>query len=148
MAVTPDGSKVYVTNFGDNGIGTTVSVINTSNDTVLSPPITVGTGPIGVAFTPDGSKGYVANFSSSTVSVINTSTSTATPAIGVFNGPAAFGQFILPRAFAGKPGTSNCVGQTTADLAKRFVDLTAATQALGFSSVSSLQAAIRQFCRT
>ena len=57
MAVTPDGSKVYVANRSDN----TVSVIATATNTVIGPPITVGSVPFGVAVTPDGSKVYVAN---------------------------------------------------------------------------------------
>ena len=42
MAVTPDGSKVYVANNAAN----TVSVIATATDTVTGPPIPVGRGPI------------------------------------------------------------------------------------------------------
>jgi YVTN family beta-propeller protein len=71
VAVTPDGSKVYVANYG-GGSGSIVSVINTATNTVGS--ITVGSGPFGVAVTPDGSKVYVANIGSNTVSVINTAT--------------------------------------------------------------------------
>ena len=57
VAVTPDGSKVYVTNarrqhrigdrHGDQHGG--------------RPPIPVGVDPVGVAVTPDGSKVYVTN---------------------------------------------------------------------------------------
>jgi YVTN family beta-propeller protein len=56
VAVTPDGSKVYVANQSSN----TVSVINTATNAVGS--ITVGSGPVGGAVTPDGSEVYVANF--------------------------------------------------------------------------------------
>jgi DNA-binding beta-propeller fold protein YncE len=38
--------------------------------------ISVGNGPVGVAFTPDGSKVYVANQYDHTVSVIATATNT------------------------------------------------------------------------
>jgi YVTN family beta-propeller protein len=72
VAVTPDGSKVYVANQNDG----TVSVIATATNTVVGSPITVGTLPFGVAVTPDGSKVYVANFASNTVSVIDTATNT------------------------------------------------------------------------
>jgi YVTN family beta-propeller protein len=71
VAVTPDGSKVYVANSHTN----TVSVIDTATNTVVGSPITVGTGPEGVAVTPDGSKVYVANLGG-TVSVIDTATNT------------------------------------------------------------------------
>ena len=71
VAVTPDGSKVYVTNNGDG----TVSVIATATNTVVGSPITVGNNPFGVAVTPDGSKVYVANVGGG-VSVIATATNT------------------------------------------------------------------------
>jgi YVTN family beta-propeller protein len=63
VAVTPDGSEVYVTNISSNN----VSVINTTTNTVTA-TIPVGGQPGGVAVTPDGSKVYVTNQSS--VSVI------------------------------------------------------------------------------
>jgi YVTN family beta-propeller protein len=42
VAVTPDGSKVYVANLADG----TVTVISTATNTVIGSPITVGSGPI------------------------------------------------------------------------------------------------------
>ena len=69
IAVTPDGTKVYVTNWGS----TNVSVINTATNTVTA-TVDVGTTPIGVAVSPDGTKVYVTNPSSNNVSVINTTT--------------------------------------------------------------------------
>jgi YVTN family beta-propeller protein len=59
VAVTPDGSKVYVTNLLSN----TVSVIATATNTV-SATIAVGDHPEGVAVTPDGSKVYVTKLGS------------------------------------------------------------------------------------
>ena len=56
VAVSPDGSKVYVANSNSH----TVSVIATATDTVTA-TIPVGNIPLGVAVTPDGSKLYVAN---------------------------------------------------------------------------------------
>ena len=47
VAITPDGKRAYVTNFGDG----TVSVITTATGAV-SAPITVGNGPAGVAICP------------------------------------------------------------------------------------------------
>ena len=69
VAVTPDGSKVYVA--GDH----IVSVISTVTNTVIATIPVPGTGvPMGVAVTPDGSKVYVANLSDNTVSVISAAT--------------------------------------------------------------------------
>ena len=65
VAVTPDGSKVYVTNVRDN----TVSVIDTTTNTVIGFPIPVGGNPVGAAVTPDGSRVYVTNAVGNTVSV-------------------------------------------------------------------------------
>jgi YVTN family beta-propeller protein len=89
--VTPDGSKVYVTNEDGN----TVSVIATASNTVGA-TVAVGTDPVGVAVTPDGSKVYVANNEPNTVSVIATASNTVTGTIAVGSGPFAFGSFIGP----------------------------------------------------
>jgi YVTN family beta-propeller protein len=56
-----------------------VSVIDTATNTVIGPPIPVGSGgnfPFGVAVTPDSSKVYVANSGANNVSVIDTATNT------------------------------------------------------------------------
>jgi YVTN family beta-propeller protein len=71
IAITPDGQKVYVTNFYDN----TVSVIETANDTVKE-TIDVGKAPVGVLITPDGSKVYVANSVGKSLSVIDAANDT------------------------------------------------------------------------
>jgi YVTN family beta-propeller protein len=56
IAVTPDGSQVYVANF-DSG---TISIISTATNTVTS-TITIGAGasPTDIAITPDGTYQYV-----------------------------------------------------------------------------------------
>jgi YVTN family beta-propeller protein len=72
VAVTPDGDHVYVSNAGEN----TVSVIQTSDNTVVGSRITVGNEPTGVAVTPDGDHVYVSNRWDDTVSVIRTSDNT------------------------------------------------------------------------
>jgi YVTN family beta-propeller protein len=83
VAVSPDGSKVYVTNsVSPTG---TVSVIDTATNTV-SATIPVGVFPEGVAVSPDGSKVYVANHGSinpGPVSVIDTATNTVSAAVPV-----------------------------------------------------------------
>ena len=71
MAVTPDGTRAYVTNSG----GDTVSVIDTATNTVTA-TIPVGDSPVGVAVTPDGTRVYVTNADRDTVSVIDTATNT------------------------------------------------------------------------
>ncbi|MDV6036067.1 YncE family protein [Bacillus sp. SM-B1] len=71
IAITPDGSRVYVTNELDH----TVSVINTLTNTEIL-QIPVGNRPIRVAITPDGSRAYVTNIIDNTVSVIDTFTNT------------------------------------------------------------------------
>jgi LPXTG-motif cell wall-anchored protein len=80
VAVSPDGSSVWVTN---NGAGT-VSRIATSNNTVT--PITVGSDPTGVAVSPDGSSVWVVNSGDRTVSRIATSNNAVT-SITVGTGP-------------------------------------------------------------
>jgi YVTN family beta-propeller protein len=72
VAISPDGSTVYVVNQADN----TVSVIDTLTNTVTGSPITVGFSPFGVAITPDGNTVYVTNSDDDTVSVIDTTTKT------------------------------------------------------------------------
>ena len=64
VAVSPDGSSVWVTNCN----GTTVSRINTTTNAVTS--ITVGNNPQGVAVSPDGSSVWVSNGGDGTVSRI------------------------------------------------------------------------------
>ena len=73
MAITPDGTRVYVTGSFTNS----VSVIdNTSTlPTLLSGPglpILVGAFPTGVAITQDGAHAYVTNLFDNSVSVIDT----------------------------------------------------------------------------
>jgi YVTN family beta-propeller protein len=72
VAVTPDGSKVFVVNTNSDD----VSVIDAVTNMVIGPPIPVSRNPIGVAVTPDGGKAYVANDLMGTVSVIDTATNT------------------------------------------------------------------------
>ncbi|MCZ8517314.1 beta-propeller fold lactonase family protein [Paenibacillus filicis] len=75
IAITPDGSRAYVANFGND----TVSVINTETNTVMATvTLPAGSQPTAIAITPDGSRAYVANFgnAANTVSVINTASNT------------------------------------------------------------------------
>jgi YVTN family beta-propeller protein len=69
VAVSPDGSRVYVT----NNDAETVSVIDTATNTVIA-TITGAGNSIGVAVSPDGRKVYIANTGIQSVSVIDTAT--------------------------------------------------------------------------
>jgi len=72
----------YVANFS----GSTVSVINTANNTVVK-TVTVGGSPFDVAVDQAGKAAYVTNFGSGTVSVISTSTNAVTATITVGTSP-------------------------------------------------------------
>ena len=72
LAVTPDGTRVLVANYGrlnpdfdhqTEGAGSTVSVIDTTTDSVVA-EIEVGQRPFAIAFTSggNGGKAYVANY--------------------------------------------------------------------------------------
>jgi YVTN family beta-propeller protein len=105
VAVTPDGSRVYVTNQGDG----TVSVIDTSkvytpNAAVIA-TISVMGQPQGVAVTPDGTKVYVTSADANIVTVIDNTNGTVTP-ISVQGSP--FGVAVNPQ------GTLVYVTQSTA----------------------------------
>jgi YVTN family beta-propeller protein len=87
VAITPDGSKVLVSNFDSDGIdpGNTVSVIDTGTNPTIS-TITVGNRPFGIAVTHDGTKAYVANYFSDTLSVIDVLTNSVLATISVDGG--------------------------------------------------------------
>jgi RHS repeat-associated protein len=68
LAVSPDGTRLYVTSLDNN----TLSVVDLASETVLA-AIPVGSSPEGVKVSPDGTKVYVANHGSNSVSVIDTS---------------------------------------------------------------------------
>ena len=91
IAVTPDGSHVYVANEGSGSNLGSISVIDTSNNSVTTPISYTGgkiSIPIGVAITPDGNSAYVTNFGSASVAVIATATNTVTTTIPVGGGPS------------------------------------------------------------
>jgi len=85
VAITPDGTRAYVTNFGPS----VVLVIDTASNTTVGPPVPVGFGPTAIAVTPDGTRAYVANFGSDNVSVIDTANNTVVATIMVGDGPRA-----------------------------------------------------------
>lgn len=80
VAVSPDGSIVYVTRYNDPlGVGY-LSVIDASNNTVIANP-QIGVYPVSVVVSPDGTRAYVTTSvndvgAGSQVAVVNTSTNT------------------------------------------------------------------------
>lgn len=82
LAVSPDGTQVYVANRNSNS----VSVINTTSNTVVG-TVNVGTFPVEVALSPNGKRLYVTNFFDDTVSVVDTSVNTVVATIDVGSGP-------------------------------------------------------------
>lgn len=85
-AITPDGTRVYVTNYGYNR---TVSVIDTKTNTVVDTVNGVGYDPGGIAITPDGTRAYVANRVSNNVSVIDTTSNVVIATVGTARYPAS-----------------------------------------------------------
>lgn len=84
MAVTPDGTKLFVANNLDNS----VSVITTEGNSVATIS-SVGLAPMGMAISPDGSHAYVANSGGNSVSVINISSGLIEyPTVNVISAPS------------------------------------------------------------
>ncbi len=76
LDITPDGAFVYVINYEDGNPGTgTISIIRTSDNTVIAPTITGFSGPFAIAITPDGKFAYVTNFGSNNFAPYGTTVS-------------------------------------------------------------------------
>lgn len=84
MALTPDGSRLYVTNVNYG----TVTAINTATNTIIA-TINVGQFPGGICISPDGSKVYVASSGSNSVAVISTATNSVIQTYYSFDSPSA-----------------------------------------------------------
>ena len=84
VALSPDGTRLYVATYGSNSI----KVINTASNSVIA-TIPVGNLPLGVDASPDGSKVYVANLTGNSVSVISTATNTVVATIPVGTQPSS-----------------------------------------------------------
>ncbi|MFG2818647.1 YncE family protein [Kitasatospora sp. NPDC048365] len=82
VAVSPDGSRVYVTDSGSD----TVSVISTRHCAVTA-TVAVGDGPNSLAVGPGGSQVCVSDFNADTLSVVDTATARATDTVAVGSGP-------------------------------------------------------------
>lgn len=81
IAISPDGSKVYITNYDSSYI----SVINTADNSIST--IRVSQPASGICISPDGSKLYLTNNSTNTISVVSTATNTVTNTINTGSGP-------------------------------------------------------------
>jgi YVTN family beta-propeller protein len=77
VAITPDGTRAYVTNFSS----ARVSVIDTTTNTVVA--MIPMDNPDGIAITPDGTRAYVTRELDDVVSVIDTATNTVVAGIPV-----------------------------------------------------------------
>ena len=82
IAVSPDGTRVYVTNQSSNS----VSVINTATNALDGAAIAVGSKPAGIALSADGSTLYVANGDDS-VFVVDTKTRSVFGVMTLDNAP-------------------------------------------------------------
>ena len=82
VAVTPDGAKVYVSNY----LGNSVSVIDAATNTVTT-SVAVGLAPAGIAVSPDGTQVYVVNQGLNSVDVINVALDSVIDSLSVGNGP-------------------------------------------------------------
>ncbi|GGN93735.1 hypothetical protein GCM10011579_092510 [Streptomyces albiflavescens] len=83
VAVSPDGRRVYVTNFSSDS----VSVIDPATNRTVGSPIPVEKRPTGVVVSPDGQQVYVANGKSDSVSEIDLATKHIADGIPVGNSP-------------------------------------------------------------
>lgn len=94
VAVSPDGKLVYVGNNIATAVGG-VTVIDTATNTVTS-TVTTANQPFSIAFTPSGAFAYVANFVGSSVSVIDTATTTVVATISDGNARTPAGVALTP----------------------------------------------------
>ena len=85
VAVSPNGTRVYVANTGSN----TVSVIDTTKNYQVVGTVAVGSAPTAVAVSPTGAQVYVANRTSNTISVIDTRRNTLATSITVGSQPSS-----------------------------------------------------------
>lgn len=120
VAVTPDGSRVYVVNAApcdpplcDFSAPSNVSVIDAATNTVVA-TVTVGRSAIGVAITPNGTRAYVTNGDGS-VSVINTATNLVADTITGFSGPRgiAFTPDGMHAYVSNDPSSVSVIGTST-----------------------------------
>lgn len=114
VAVSPDGTRVYVSSF----LGNSVLVLDTSTQAALV-TIAVGEGPVGLAVTPDGGRVYVANRGDGTVSAIGIAAGTTVAVIAVGPGPNAIAitpdgrTALVTNSFSRDPGLLSVIDLAT-----------------------------------
>jgi YVTN family beta-propeller protein/VCBS repeat-containing protein len=84
VAVSPDGSKVYVAT-GFNGVSDGIAVIDTTTNAVTTIPL--GADPNGIILSPNGSRLYVASITGHYMTVIDTASNTVISSFHVSGGP-------------------------------------------------------------
>jgi YVTN family beta-propeller protein len=87
--------RVFVTNSGNDGLGNTVSVIDTGTDLVTD-TIVVGSEPVGTAVEQSGGRVYVTNRNGDSVSVIDETSMTMIATIPVESEPSSIA--VIPGA--------------------------------------------------
>jgi len=95
LALTPDGSRLYVVNGGDR----TTSVIDTSTNAVVATISDTPSGKGEIVMSPDGTRAYIPGFANGTqgVTVIDTTTNTvAGHLVGLASGDPIYGIAITP----------------------------------------------------
>lgn len=84
IAITPNGSKAYITTGPNTGPLGHVDIVDIPSNTVdPASPIPIGHFPQGIAITPDGLTAYALNGNDRTTSVINTTTNKVTNTISL-----------------------------------------------------------------
>jgi YVTN family beta-propeller protein len=91
LTVSPNGTRLYVTNYADD----TVSVVDTATNTVVV-TVPVGSRPLAAAVHPSGDRVYVGNFGTNSVSVIGTVSNSMLATITV--GQSPFGIAVEPES--------------------------------------------------
>jgi YVTN family beta-propeller protein len=114
IAVTPDGSRVFVVNPDSN----TVSVLETAGDTVVA-EIPVGEAPATLAVAPSGATVWVANSDSNDLSVIDTATLAETARVPI--GAQPFGVAVRPDGLRLYVANTNQARVTVVDTATLVV---------------------------
>ena len=93
VAVTPDGTQIYVTNdvlnTTTNTFSPEVSVINTGTDAVTHIPLGANAASEQLAVTPNGNQVWVPNLQANTVTVINAKTNQVAATIPVAGDPVS-----------------------------------------------------------
>ena len=109
VAVSPDGTLVYVGNIIVPPSTGGISVIDAATNTVVA-TVATSNQPDGIVFTPDGGFAYVANFVGSSISVIDTATTTVVATISAAQARTPVGVTITPdgaRVYAANFNSNN-----------------------------------------